>query len=335
MPDFGFPAQPRQAIIASLISGLRRDSDDARIETVTGRYADVTMKLDGRISEVLQIEKTIRDIQSYGEAVALTEARAGAMQTALNQITDTAQLIVDQADLLRTNGTDQNLQTLSFQARDALDSVVSALNLDFGGRALFAGDDAGGVALANSTEIFADATAALEGQSGAAAAFANLSTEFLGTAGVFETNHYRGGAGAAPLSDIGPGERVSYSVKADEIPLRRTIMGLAAIAAAFDVGNAIPQDQRQGILDQAAAELRSGIGGTIGIQGRLGTAEARIADVKARNSATEATLTLAYNEMTSADAYTSALRLTEFEDQLETAFATTARLARLSLSEYF
>lgn len=334
MPDFGFPAQPRQAVLASLIAGLRRDSDDARIETVTGRYADITRSMGGRVTEALHLEKSIRDLSSYDEAIALTEARASTIQAGLDQMVGSIQTLTDQTDLLRLNGTDQNLETLSYQARDTLDSLVSALNIDFGGRALFAGDESGGVALADAGTIFDTATTALEGHADAASAFAALEAEFMDPGGAFDTTFYQGGAGRAPSSDIAPGERVNYTVKADEAPFRQALMSVAALSAAFDTSNGIPDDQRRELLSFVATEMRSSIGGVIGIQGRLGSVEARISDVKARNVAAESALTIQYNDLTAADGFESALRLTEFENQLETAFSSTARIAQLSLAQY-
>ena len=334
MPEFGFPAQPRQTMLATLISGLRRDSDSARIETVTGRQSDVKRKLDGRITEVLQIEKSIRDIEAYADAIALTQSRTNVMQKSLEQITDVGQLLADQAEILRVNGTDQNIETLSLQARSLLDSVVSALNVDFGGRALFAGDDAGGVALASAQQIYDTATTLLEGSTTSASAIAALESGFLGAGGDYDTTLYVGGSGGAPASDVANGERVNYGVKADEEPIRRLIMNIAAMAAAYDPENAIPDDQRRDVLDFAAQDLRQGISEVIGIRGRLGVAEARIEDIRVKNTASVAALTTSYNELTAVDGYESALRLTELENQLETAFATTARLSRLSLTQF-
>ena len=73
---------------------------------------------------------------------------------------------------------------------------------------------------------------------------------------------------------------------------------------------------------------------TINLQGRLGAAEARIATVKARNIAEDSSLAIQFNELAGVDRYEAGLRLSDIEAQLETAFYTTARLSRLSLTNY-
>ena len=142
------------------------------------------------------------------------------------------------------------------------------------------------------------------------------------------------GAGDAPAALIGPGETVDYSVKADEGPLRSVLANIAALGAAFDMSNAIPDTHRRQIAKLASAGLRTDVSLIIGIEGRVGSAENRIATMKARNSASEASLTIAFNNLAGADQLNATIELTELERQLETAFATTARMSNLSLVNF-
>lgn len=334
MPEFGFPAQPRFAFMARTISDLRDRADDSRIAAVTGRFADVTTERSGRVSELMQLEKSIKDLSSYGETISLTEARASAMQESLGILTSVGQELADTTALLFTNGTDANFRNVSGQAASNLQSMLNALNVDVAGRALFAGDDAGGAALADAATFTTNAVPILEAAPDAATAYANLTTAFEGAGGLFDTTFYTGGAGRAPLTEVAQGERVDYTVKADETPMRRALMNTLVIAAAYDDSNTIPDEQRRELVRLGSEGLRSAIGGVIDVQSRLGIAEGRVASIKARNIATEAALTIQFNELAGADTYAAALSLTELERQLETAFATTARLSNLSLANY-
>ena len=112
------------------------------------------------------------------------------------------------------------------------------------------------------------------------------------------------------------------------------IFNVTVMALAFDDSNAIPDVQRRELLERAGEGLRSAVAGVVSIQSRLGAAEARIADVKARNIAAEAALGVRYNALAGADNYEEAVKLSELENHLETAFATTARLTQLSLANY-
>ncbi len=334
MPEFGFPAQPRQASLASIIAKLRDRADDARFAAVTGRNADVTRELDGRVSELMQIEKSINDLQSYSEAIALSEARANVMQQSLGRIGAVSQSLTDTVDLLGTNGTDRDFESLSLTARGELQTVVASLNASFGGRALFAGDVTATPTVADADTIFASSVPFLEGAASSTAAYAALEAEFVGAGGLFDTAIYQGGAGNPPRTEIAAGEQVDYGVKANEDPMRRALLNVVVLAAAYDTSNAIPDEQRRDLARIANEGLREGIGSLVTVQGRLGAAEARIANIKSRNIATEASLTLNYNELAGADTYQAALSLSELDTQLETAFATTARLADLTLANF-
>lgn len=334
MPEFGFPAQARSANLRSIIAQLRGRSDDARVAATTSRFADVTAELGGRVNELMQIEKSFADLRSYAEAIALSEARSDTAQAALEIVSDAAQGLADTADLLKTNGNDLNFEVLSRQARNELGSIISALNTNLGGRTLFSGDRVGSPALASAASIYGTAAPVLEGQTDSATAYAALEAEFIGSGTLFDTAIYLGGPGNAPATEVAPGEIVRYGVKSDEAPIRRVLLNVVVIAAAFDRTNAIPDNQRKGLLDRASGELRNSMASFVSIQSRLGADQARIATVKARNIATEASLTIAFNELAAADPFDAAANLTELEGQIEVAFATTARLANLTLANF-
>lgn len=334
MPEFGFPAQFRQAAMRSIISNMRDQADDARFSAVTERYADVTKELDGRVNELMQIEKSINDLKAYGEVIALNEARATTMQDALDNVRLMAQDITDTTALLETNGTTSDLATLSFQARETLASILGRFNVSMGGRALFGGDNADGNPLVDIDQLLSESVPLLEGTLSADDGYAALESEFMDAGGMFDTAWYQGGTGNAPRAEIGQGEVVDYTVRANEAGIRRVLFNTIVISQAFDASNNIPEDQRRALIERAGIELRNATSDITAIQSRLGTVEARIATVKARNIASDASLSLSFNELAGADAYDAAVRLTQLESQLEVAFATTSRLANLSLANF-
>lgn len=334
MPEFGFPAQPRQAAIKTLVSRLRERSDDARTATVTERHADVTHVLNGRVSELVQMEKSIRDLQGYAEAIALAEGRAATAQRALDQVRASAQQITDTTDLLRTNGTDDDFTTLSTQARGQLGSLVASLNTSFAGRMLFAGDAVDQAPIADAETIMTVSVPFLEAGLTPGAAYANLQNEFFAAGASFDTTLYLGGTGDAPRVEVAPGERVDYAARADETPTRNVLFNMTVLAAAYDQTNSIAADVREGLIALGSEGLRNSIGSIGQVQGRMGTAEARIATIKSRNIASEASLTLSLNELAGADSFEAAVTLRDLENQLEVAFATTSRLANLTLANF-
>lgn len=334
MPEFGFPAQPRYASMSRIIADLRSRSDDTRVEAVTGRFRDVTSERGGNVNEIMQLEKSIADLNSYAESISLSESRATIMQTNLGVATDIAQNFADTSILVLQNETEVAAEVFSAHARDDLNALVSNFNANFAGRALFAGDDAGSVSLADANTIFTASVAILEAAPTAAAGYANLENEFFGAGGLFESTFYLGGDGRPPLTEIAPGQRIDYGVKADEGAIRNALFNTVVLAASYDRTNAVPNDQRRAMLDLGSNGIRGTVAELIDVRSRLGTAEARIADVKARNIAAEAAFGIRFNELAGADSFEAALSLTELDTQLQTAYQSTARLSNLSLANY-
>lgn len=334
MPEFGFPAQPRYASMSRLISDLRNRADDSRVEAVTGRFRDVTSERRGNVNEIMQLEKSINDLNIYAESIALSETRASVIQTNLGVAVDLAQSTADNTALLLTNRADIGTEVFSSRSRDDLDALVAGFNVNFAGRSLFAGDNAGSAALVDAETIFTTSTAILEAAATGTDAYNDLRDEFLNAGATFETSFYLGGTGRAPLTEIAPGQRVDYGVRADEQPVRKLLFNTVVLAAAYDRSNALTEGQRRELLELGADGIRNTIPELIEVRAELGTAEARIADVKARNVAAEAAFTLRFNDLAGADSYEAALTLNELDTQLQTAYQTTARLSSLSLANY-
>ena len=334
MPEFGFPAQPQMSRMSRLIAGMRQDGDDAQVSAVTGRPADLAAHLDGRVNEALLIQKSVGDLQKYGEAIALSEARTGVMQRSLTQIVSVGQQLTTSLDQLLTNGTDQNFEAVSSEGRSMIGSIVSALNTQFAGRSLFGGDEGGTNPVTDTASILAATVPIMEAESTAIDAYNALETAIMSVGGIFDTSIYQGGAGDAPSTEIAPGDVVDYTVKADEAAIRQVFLNTIVIGAAHDFANALPDPVRRELAAMGSIGLRNAIDDVIAVQARLGTAEGKIATVKARNIAEEAALSLRYNDIAGVDPYQAALRVSEVEKQLETALVTTARLSSLSLANY-
>ena len=195
LPAIGFPAQPRHDLMSRLISQIRGRADTARQEAVTGLLADPAAALGGKVSELLGLEQSLAEIAQYREIIGLAESRAGVIQGTLDVLRN---LAVD-LPVRGQAALDSNLgavgETVSAAARQALGAAISALNVSFGGRRLFAGD-AGNAQAVTALEVFMAASVPiLEAGPTAGAAYANLSVQFSVAGGLFETTFYTGGSG--------------------------------------------------------------------------------------------------------------------------------------------
>ena len=330
----GFPAQPRNDLMSRLIGQLRQRADIVREETVTGLLADPAKALGGKVSELLDLERSLAEITQYREIIGQAESRASVIQGSLDLMRDLAVDLHSSGQTALDTGADPAGEAISASARQALGAVLSALNVSYNGRHLFSGDAGDTLAVATVDVFMSASVTVLEAGPTAGAAYANLSVEFTIATGLFETSFYTGGSGDAPASEVARGERLGFALRAGEEPIRTLLRDLATLAAAYDPDNAIPEADRRGLAENAIAGLRNNVAALAGLSARVGVAEARMGQVTASHQASEAALSLAYTKLAGRDQFEAASELTQLEAQLEITYLATARLAALSFSNF-
>jgi flagellar hook-associated protein 3 FlgL len=92
--------------------------------------------------------------------------------------------------------------------------------------------------------------------------------------------------------------------------------------------------QRAELAKAAGAVLLEAADARGALAARIGTAQERVATATTRNSAEATALQIVRIGIVSADPYEAATALTEAQNQLDTLYAVTARLSRLSLANY-
>jgi flagellar hook-associated protein 3 FlgL len=116
--------------------------------------------------------------------------------------------------------------------------------------------------------------------------------------------------------------------------LRDTLAGFA-MAALIDRGVlAGDATERGGLAQQAGQQLVSTEDARTTLEARIGTVEAQIEAARTRNSAEETSLGILRSDIGSVDPYEAATRLQTIQSQLESLYLVTARVSRLSLTEY-
>ena len=70
------------------------------------------------------------------------------------------------------------------------------------------------------------------------------------------------------------------------------------------------------------------------VRAEIGSAQAHIENASARNAAEKTALEISRNELVAVDPYETATRLEAVRNQLDTLYALTVRMSRLSLAEY-
>lgn len=304
-------------------------------EMASGQTADPAARVRGDFRPVAALERSLSLLDAYDVATDELTLAADSTQAALEQLTNMAQSLgPDLLDMSITTGAN-GLQTLAFSTRQALDQAVAALNTSVAGRSLFAGSATDTAPLAGSDAIFAAVAADVAGMTTAPDVLAAVDAWFDTPGGGFETVAYQGaGAPAGPVR-VADGQNMRLEVTAADPEIRNLLKGLVLGALLTDdtilAGNAGARAE----LGRAAGErLIAADAQVIGRRAEVGLVQERIETVRTGNAASRDVLTMARSRILEVDPYETATALKATETQLETLYAITARLSRLSLADY-
>ncbi|WP_284164879.1 flagellin [Frigidibacter sp. SD6-1] len=322
---------------------LRRQNTDLKTalnrltyEMSSGRQQDLSKAVGGDFKVLAGIEHSLSVLASFrtaaSEAGTLTESLQSAFETVQTITTDLAPSL----NAAGTTGGATHIATAAYDARQKLFSAVSALNVRVGDRYALSGTATDQRPILGAQEILDELAIAITGQVTATGVIGAVDAWFdapPGGGGYVDTIY---GGSATPLQPfrIGEGEEASLTLTATDDTLRDTLKGLA-LAAIIEEG-ALPGDLvGQGVLMKTAGQRLMGSGGDLAtLRANLGAVEAQIASVSTRNESEASALELARNRIVAADPYETANELQAVQTQLETLYAITARLSRLTLTDY-
>lgn len=303
-------------------------------ELGSGETADPATRFRGDLRPVAAIERSLVLMDAYDLAASEAVIAGDAMQTALAQLTDAAQTagsqLIQTASLPNTT-----LSTAAGnEARQWLEQTVSALNTRVGGRTLFAGAATDGPALAGAGELLAALEAEVAGLTTAEDVVAAVDDWFARSDG-FETVAYLGADHPTGAVRVTEGRTVNLDTTASDPEIRDLLKALATGALLSDANVLSGNHAARSELSRAAGEaLLSAESRVTDLRAGLGSVQARIETIQTENAASRNALELARSDLLSVDPYETATEFQAVEGQLETFYAVTARLSRLSLADY-
>ncbi len=319
---------------------LRRDNarlkaDMMRLsgELSSGRKSDISSAVAGDYGPIAGLERQLGTLKAYKSVTTDATVFAGGMQLALERVHKLTDNLAPQ--LLTSSGSGNSTVPagLVIDAAHAFSAAVVSFNSQSADRALFAGSATDTGALASADTMLAELRALTAGETTGAGVAAKLDAWF-GPGGGFETTGYVGSTTDLEPFRVGEGTEVRVDVRADDPAIRETLKGLA-MAALLEQG---PLDgnepARFELAREAGTRLLANQSAYAATQALVGSAEAAIERAVAQNVAEETALTISRNEITAVDPYQTAVQLQEIEVQLETLYAMTSRLSRLSLVDF-
>ena len=303
------------------------------VELSTGQLADPATRLGAGLTRLSDIDRQSARTAGFSQAALQTAQALSTMQTALSSL-DAARGRT-QATTLQLAGIASPLRTeaAATSARADLATMLGALNTRSGDLTLFAGRATDGPAVAPTAQVLADLRLSLAGASSVADVEARIDAWF-GPGGGFETAGYLGDTGAPLTRRVDDTTVITAPVRADDPALRRVLAATALAGLADDPGMTLTDAQRQDLFLRAGERLLESAEGIVHLRANLGAAEARLDVVMSDQSARKTALGLMRSELVAADPFEAATRLRAVQNQLETHYALTARLSRLSLADY-
>lgn len=310
--------------LALEIRDLREQVTRASKEAATGRYADLTLELDGRIGKGMLAQKAVNDIDVQREQLVIREGRLDIVQRSLDTIQDLS--IGLDARTFNSIGTGDEVmgEAIARDAQNALETAFLNLNARFGDRFLFSGDATATPPLGDVSDLLADITA-LVGASATAADFnAAVDAYFDDPAGGWQTNIYNGTATASDPD----------SVLAIDPGITQLIKGLTVLTFAGPSGGLPYNGGNNDVLSAAANTVAGGLSSFTNMRADLGVIQGRIALEQNQLEIEETVVTRTFNQLTARDQYEAAAELQELETNLEASYLLTARLNQLNLLNF-
>lgn len=313
---------------------IRQQIDRLGVELTTGVVADRATHLSGDMTTLATLDRTLSVLAGFRvattEAAHVTEVMQATLGNMQNRTEDLSMKLV-QTDLLES----PNLRaTMAREATFALDAVMTDLNKSAGGRTLFGGVATDRPAIVGSEELLTDLRTALAGQTTLAGIEAQLDAWFDTPGGGFETQTYIGATTALAPLQLGPSERASLDIRADEPVFRDMLKSLALAALSEDATLNFDQNVRREMLSSAGDGLLQTQAPLIELRAGLGLLEQRIEETVTRNAAEKTSTELARLDLIGSDPFEAATQLESAQLQLETLYTITVRASRLSLTEF-
>jgi len=330
MPSIGDLA--RSFTLRNQTALLKSELDRRSYEATTGRVRDIGRSVKGDFTPLNALDASLARLDGFKAVTTEAALAARTMQAGMTTVSDISSRLG--ATLLSSAGPG-NAASVNAVAKDALAqfrTAVATFNARIGDRSLFAGTETRKPALASADVILNALVTAAASATTADGVEAAVKAWFSAPSG-YAAVAYTGGAAFDPLT-VAEGEAVPMDATANDAGVRDTLMGLA-LAAILDKGTlAGNQGERAKLASRAGAVLLESSTARSALAARIGTAEERIASAATRNGAEATALQIARVGIVSVDPYEAASMLTATQSQLESLYAVTARVSRLSLANY-
>ena len=316
-------------------ASLKSNLNTLAQELSTGRASDLTAHLGADQARVSGIDRQLQMLSGFTQSNRQTGQLLDMMQLALSGIEDHRAAAASALLTITDGSSPAQIQDAAKVAMAGFEGVVHAMNSRFGDRAMFGGNDMSSNPLAPAADMMDELRTAVSGAAGFGDVEAILEDWFNTAGGGFDTLGFQGDTGGAPLQRAADDARtIDIEARADDPAIRDALKYFAMGALAADSAVPLNKEDRTALQQDAGEGLMTVSSHLTSVQSGLGSIQGLVEQGSARLAAKTSTLSIARNDLVSVDPFDTATKLQNVQLQLETHYTLTARLSRLSLTEY-
>lgn len=315
-------------------SRLQQDLLRLTVELGTGQQADPGRAVGGDFSALADLSRQLRLQTAFAQSIAEAGIDANSRQAALERIEAEIDGLSPRSLALASGGSLLDMSLSLADAPQRFEQAVAALNTRVAGRSIFAGDAPDRAALIPAAAML-DQLRPLAGAAPTATdMIAAVEAWFLDPGNGFDTIAWQGGTGSAAPALLGEGQEEQTGLTAREPALREVLAGLALLALAAEGVGPAADAERRALVTAGSLRLDRGEDALIRLRSDLGASQARIEEARVAAEAARTGAEMERSRLTAADPYRAATELQSVQTRLEQLYILTARLSRLTLSEY-
>lgn len=317
--------------LRSRIGNLKSETVRLSTELSSGRKSDVAKSVAGELSGLAGLERSralLRGFAAAGQEVAL---RGEAQQASIAVITSNIESLTADVGSLQQEDWGQ-ISRVAASARQTFAIAFGVLNSTMAGRAIFAGMDIKGPALADPEQTLTSLQALVAGAETPAQIEAAITGWFDDPTG-FSTQAYLG-SDAIPSVQVAQDGTMVEDYTAEAAPIRKALAALALAAFGDHPGLSPAGADRMELRDRTVSQLSRSTDALTDLASRIGAAQSRAENAIVRQQTEALSLELAVSGIVSADPARTAVELEAVRTNLETVYALTARLSRLTLMDF-
>lgn len=311
-------------------------SDMARLgqELSTGRVANLADHLNGDTRQFQGISHSLEVLDAYKKTANETAIELDHTQVSLNRLEGIRGQLTGSLLLVSADSSSVQIKQAAAAAKLSFGDMISTINATFAGKHVLSGSNVDKPPLARTDLMIDDIVSQIGSSTQISDIVAAVEAWFENPTGGFFALGYQGDLGPIQSRNLSNNHSVSSGIRADDAAIRGMLKGaaLAAILPALQ-GNISLQDQGR-ILQQAGLNSLEAAEGSALLQSTVGSLQETVGTAITEISSESTSMSILYNDLSASDSFETATKLDAIQTQLETHFAVTGRLSRLSLLEY-